>query len=374
MRRIVLVGTLIMAVSCMMGQHNEESAEKILRPLSETREVCDIGNHVKEVSFKRMPENVLMSDVMKLLVHENGDVIIQDMASQLLLLKESADSLEVIANRGRASNEYLVPRDIALSGENLLLLDDTEIRSFGLYEKLSCKSFDVPVNVPCDAIAPCSGDGVYLFSAFPLKFKDSRKENDYLLYSADLDEKKVRKFIRREDCTFTIGNISQSSGNRYYLRPQNSRHIFYELTESGPVPSYKIDFGKKNIPDRYYYSTAGEDVGRYMVAAYYKLPMGLCRTDTHLYFHCCGPDASDVNYIYDEETGRGINWISGPMDHTARILAATEEEFLVLYQNLEGGLPEVGALANFIRKEYLKLGFDDENAQYIVRVRFGKIN
>lgn len=173
-----------------------------------------------------------------------------------------------------------------------------------------------------------------------------------------------------------MSNISQSSGNTYYLRPQDNGHVFFRLTETGPEPVYRIDFKGKTIPERYYFDAAGEDIMKYMMSDYYKLPMDLHETDTHLYFHAAGPGASDCIFIYDRGSGKGIRWTNAPGSVTVPVpvLASDGDWFYTIFPEIDPDMGKDGdILFRFIVSELEKRGAPISSGPYIVKFNFRHI-
>ncbi len=358
---------LICFLSCNESWKQIDDNCPILKPLNDTELISDLNSHIDDVTFDCIPNNIYFSDVNKLLINENGDVIFHDMRGQMLLYFMQEDSLQIIVNRGRAANEYIVSHDIAISGDYLLLLDETKVRGFNLYSTEESPIL-IPIDYPYDAIAPGKDGSVFLFSAYSMKPHDNTKQKDNLLHLRDINGRILEDYIKREDCTFTIGNISQACGNRYYLRPQNNRHIFYELTGDEIIPAFRLDFGDQNIPDRYFYTDAGEDIGKYMLSPYYKLPMDLHHTSTHMFFHCCGPGASDINFIYDE-SGKGFRWQSGNSGNV-KILGSDTDYFYMIYDPNNVMDKDSDPMIGFLSEEFHnKVGNYSENV-WLVKLKF----
>ena len=359
---------LICLFSCNESRKQTDDNCPVLKPLSDTELISDLAPYIDDVIFECLPDNIYFSDLNKLLINENGDAIFHDMKGQMLLYPIHGDSLQIIVNRGRAANEYISSHDIAISNDFLLLLDDTNVRCFNLYST-EVAPIMIPIDYPYDAIAPGKDGNVFLFSAYSMKPQDNTKQKDNLLHLRDINGKILEEYINREDCTFTIGNISQSYDNRYYLRPQNNLHVFYELTGDDIIPAFRLDFGEQNIPDRYFYNDAGEDIGKYMLSPYYKLPMDLHHTSDHMFFHCCGPEASDINFIYDE-SGKGVRWQSGASGYNVKILGSDKDYFYIIYNpnNVvdKNSDPMLGLLSEEFHN---KVGDYSENV-WLVKLKF----
>lgn len=373
MKNLLLPLTLF----CLVGCNNKKGsiiANRTFRPLEECQEVTDINTFIEvlEVVCEDREERIRMSDVSKALLDAQGKFYVLDLRGELHILNPDGTPSDKSIRRGRAANEYLQIEDIALSNDELLLLDGINVKYFDLQNLQIKHTITLSAKTPFDAIAPYKDGGVYLYSSFPAKFKDASKEKDELLSCWDNTGKLLFRDILREDCTFSIGNITQSRSNTYYLRPQNNRHVFYRLTEEGAVPEYRIDFGAATIPDRYYYNVADEDIRSYMKADYFKLPIYFHETATHLIFNAAGPEAEEYNFVYDKRSGRGIRWCSRKGDPAVRICAADEEAFYLLLPNfICDSTDNSGPLAKAIKN---KLDSTEEhNGLIILKLIFGKI-
>ena len=357
---------------------NMPDAGWTLVPDEDTEPVSDIAPYIEKMELIKIADDdrLLFSDVAKMLLDDEGRLFILDYTGNLVTMNPDGTFFRKIADRGRASNEYIGIVDIALADGELFILDGSKVRAFGISDAGSSRVLDVPIESPCDAMAPDGAGGLYLYSAFPSEVRDYRKDKDNLLYRVGSRGELEASYVRRTDCTFSMSNISQSSGNTYYLRPQDNGHVFSRLTETGPKPVYRIDFKGKTIPERYYFDAAGEDIMKYMMSDYYKLPMDLHETDTHLYFHAAGPGASDCIFIYDRGSGKGIRWTNAPGSVTVPVpvLASDGDWFYTIFPEIDPDMGKDGdILFRFIVSELEKRGAPISSGPYIVKFNFRHI-
>lgn len=367
MKQLFITFLLLGLIGCDSPQ---ESVNRTFYPLEECRKVVDIDSYIDSIAI--ICSDVCMSDISKALLDASGNYYVLDLRGELHILNPDGTPSDKSIRRGRAANEYLQIEDIALSNDELLLLDGMSVKCFDLNSLQKCHEISIAIKQPFDAIAPDKDGGVYLFSSYPAGGSETSAEKNYLLYRLDRTGTQIAQDIPYEDCTFSIGNITQSRSNTYYLRPQNNRHVFYRLTEEGAVPEYRIDFGAATIPDRYYYNVADEDIRSYMKADYFKLPIYFHETATHLIFNAAGPEAEEYNFVYDKRSGRGIRWCSRKSDPAVRICAADEEAFYLLLPNfICGNTDNSGPLVKAIKS---KLDSTEEhNGLIILKLIFGKI-
>lgn len=361
LNKIIPIITLVLFASCTT-KNNEDNVERVLKPLEETELISDMSQYVTSVDFLPVSNDIPLAPIKKALITQDGNMVLCDMANQLVLLNKDG-SVSKIADKGRAATEYSSLGDIALCGDYLMILDNDKVKYFNLSDKNDIKVVDLPKGIPFDAIAPSGASGVFAYSAYP---GIPQEGETYLLYNVTPNNDYV-PLLKQEDYTTTLFNISQSCNNDYFLRPQDSNHIFYKLTSSGIVPVYKIDFEEQNIPSRYYYSVQ-EDMGKFMMSEYYKLPMELCQTKSHLFFHCCGPNAVDHNFIYSLNGKSGIHWISEQMDFIAKVIGADKEHIYVFYSTIDSTDSNVGVLTKYINQEFAKRSMTGES--FIVKLKF----
>lgn len=371
--QIPFMCSLFLLCGCSAGDGGETAAVT-LAPLQETEETEDLFPYMERLETIEIDDDdrLLFSDAAKMLTDKEGRIFVLDYAGNLVAMNPDGTFFRRMANRGRASNEYASIMDIALTDDDLIILDGQKARFFSIPDPGRSRYSDISVEAPCDAVAPAGEGGVWLFSAFPADVR-MVGQTDSLLFLLDKDGNHTSSFIPRKDCTFSISNISQSCGNTYYLRPQDNRHVFYRLSDAVPEPAYRIDFGEKTIPDRYYYEAADEDIMKYMTSDYYKLPMELHETSSHLYFRAAGPEASDCMFIYDRETHRGIRWsdAAGSVNFPVRILTSDSDWFYAVFPETVPGIDARGGLLyDSILSGLESAGKDPASGPYIVRIKF----
>lgn len=354
---------------------SDVEASVVLTPLQQTKMVDDISSLVLDVELIEIANDkrTYMSTVTKMLLDKVGNMYILDDRDNLVAIKPDGTYHDNISHKGRANNEYINISDIAISEDEFIILDGPKVKCFDLSDQSRYRIIDIPVKSSCDAVAPDGNGGVYLYSAFPLDYVDSRTNNDFLLYRVSKDGELIDEYVRREDNTLSIGNIIQSSWNEYYLRPQNSNHIFYKLTSDGINAVYKVDFGADNIPHRYFFDSANEDLVSYIRSPYYKVPMELHETLSHVVFRVAGPDAREITVLYDKNTWKGVRWENAPADMQMQILCADKDYFYAIMPETGPDDDNHGPLFRYVRETAESRDSASIEHSYIVKIRFGRI-
>ena len=376
---IILFLALLTITGCHSRNQGPTGDMVTYTPLEETLVTEDLAPYIEKMEAVRLSDDprLLFSDVDKMLIDNEGHFYILDYGGNLVTVNPDGTFFRQFSGRGRASNEYIGIVDIALTDNELVILDGPKAKFFDLTDPSSYRVVDIPSENPYDAVAPAGDGGLYLFSAFPAKISDAGKKKDDLLCKVSGDGSVVATYVQREDCTFSMSNISQSSGNTYYLRPQDSRHVFYRLEGDAPEPVYRIDFQGQCIPERYYYTEAKEDIMQYMMSNWYKLPMDLHETDSHLYFHASGPGASDCIFLYDKGSRKGIRWANEPGSVTVMtpVLASDRDWFYTVLPELDPAMMDLKGdpLYDYAVAWLSEKGLNIANGPYIVKFRLKPI-
>lgn len=363
-RTALMFMAMLMLASCANQTSGNEASieeEAVVPSLSE-----DISDVVSIVDVRPIDESVLFAGVSKLLNAGQGNLFILDSRGAIISLNGDGQQGPLKLTRGRASNEYVSASDICYIDGKLCVLENARIKVFDIYD--THKNFQIDLtglDDPADALAVVPGDRFYLFSAFSMSSRSDKKGRGYTLRMIDRDGHLISESIPREDCTFSMNNISQSGDNTYYLRPQNSESIFYRLEKDGPVPAFKVDFGDKAMPARYFYDAAGEDIGAYMLSDYYKLPMDYHETGDYIYIRFCGSQASECSMVYSRKSKKCIAWQNTREDSAFRILGSDKDGFILIPSNSDG---DYGPLGRVVKPSLEKKCADGQSA--IVRIKF----
>lgn len=108
------------------------------------------------------------------------------------------------------------------------------------------------------------------------------------------------------------------------------------------------------------------------MSPYYKLPMELHETSSHLFFRVAGPGAEEVSVLYDKESMKGIRWKNGNDDIQMQILGSDGEWFYAVMP--EEGVDNAGSgpFYGYVQKHLLKNDPEASAHSYIVKIRFGR--
>lgn len=360
---IRIVCTLLL-ISCTNQKTQSSTSpveEAVVPPFTE-----DISDYLSVTDIKPIDDSLLFSSIAKMVSDEQGNHYIMDSRGKVSSISSDGGPGPLSLTRGRASNEYVSALDIGYIEGKICILEDSRIKVFEVANTQNCSVVELnEIKDPVDAMSPAPGDMFFLFSAFSSSAKEDEKGLGNTLRLINSKGQIITESVPREDCTFSMNNISQSRDNTYYLRPQNSESIFYRLETEGVVPAFRIDFGETRMPARYFYNTAGKDIGAYMMSDYNKLPMDLHDTKGYVYCRFCGPQASECSFVYSRETKKCIAWKNKNQDSDYRVVGSDSDSFIIIPSNVDGNYGPLGKIIQPLLKEKC---LDGQRA--IVRVRF----
>ncbi len=282
--------------------------QEIITPLSAGNAVNDLLPYIDSVEVVPLETTgkALIGLVGKILLLPNGNVLIKSTASMFMFSPEGKFLFQIGKN-GRGPEEYLTIDDVCLSQDarELWILGGCEIVKYSTETGQFIRKTTLELPEICngfDAIASGPGHSAFLYYC-PQMDENNFSEDFYCLYRYDEQGRIQQKFLPRKDYGLNIALITQTSDNRYILRPQDSDNICYYLSDSLPVPRVKIDFGKETIKNRY-----SSDLQTYLRSDYYKMPVYIYDTRDYFYFSYCGPEATDCYCIHSFKNNKTITW------------------------------------------------------------------
>lgn len=282
--------------------------QEIITPLSAGNAVNDLLPYIDSVEVVPLETTgkALIGLVGKILLLPNGNVLIKSTASMFMFSPEGKFLFQIGKN-GRGPEEYLTIDDVCLSQDarELWILGGCEIVKYSTETGRFIRKTTLELPEICngfDAIASGLGHSAFLYYC-PQMDENNFSEDFYCLYRYDEQGRILQKFLPRKDYGLNIALITQTSDNRYILRPQDSDNICYYLSDSLPVPRVKIDFGKETIKNRY-----SSDLQTYLRSDYYKMPVYIYDTRDYFYFSYCGPEATDCYCIHSFKNSKTITW------------------------------------------------------------------
>ena len=309
--------------------------QEIITPLSAGNAVDDLLPYIDSVEVVPLETTgkALIGLVGKILLLPNGNVLIKSTASMFMFSPEGKFLFQIGKN-GRGPEEYLTIDDVCLSQDarELWILGGCEIVKYSTETGRFIRKTTLELPEICngfDAIASGPGHSAFLYYC-PQMDENNFSEDFYCLYRYDEQGRILQKFLPRKDYGLNIALITQTSDNRYILRPQDSDNICYYLSDSLPVPRVKIDFGKETIKNRY-----SSDLQTYLRSDYYKMPVYIYDTRDYFYFSYCGPEATDCYCIHSFKNSKTITWErkGDDADGMFMIVVADKDVFYGIYND-----------------------------------------
>lgn len=331
---ILLLLFCLLQVNC---RNNSDSNVNTIFPLEQSVQIVDINKHINSLEFINLEEtpNSLMSYVEKILIDNNGNLIILDGRGGVMTFDSKGFFKKKIGRKGKGPGEYIRLDDICISenGEYLFILQLGSIIKYSLIDNTYLSTIKIP-KINFDAISVSGSGGFYLFSANP--GEPTSNDEDFTLIEIDGNGKKIKELLPKKDFGMTQDIITQSYDKSYILRPICSNHIIYSMKNGEVTPIYKLDFKEKNIPPKFILNY-GDDLAismkEYFNSKYYKFPYQIHDTKDLLYFATIGPSGKEVDFLFSKNLKKGINWIEKETDREPlRILASDEDYFYAVLQ------------------------------------------
>lgn len=361
---------------CTSTETSNSDAKYTLHPL-EWQVENDLSKCIEKTKVIKLEttSESLITNAVKVLLHDNGNIIIQDMKS-VLCFDNNGKFLHTIGARGRANSEYQSLRDICiaqngditiLDGMNKVIFYDGETGKF-------IKSVEPTWTAnreSADAIIPCSDGGFYLVTSNPGEVANFDTPF-YNLNKFDKEGKLTEQTLPRKDFVFTMALVTQNPDNKYLVRPQEGDNVCYEIDSKDQlIAKYKIDFGDKAVPERYIFDDKGNvDFGKYMGSNFYKLPMNLFETDDYLTFIASAPQASSHNFVYSKDDNKGIQFYAPGIDRDMPQFLAADEDFVYcMVQSLPDDTSNSNPLVKHLKNDKDIVLNDAENP-ILVGVKF----
>lgn len=322
----------------------------------------------------------LLTNIAKLRVTPEGGFIVLD-KNGVYHFSRDGSFIRQYGMKGRGPAEYIELTDIGLDSDSgcVYLLD--ALNKVLVFDTTTgeLKKSVVPDRggrvFGLDNIIPKSGDdGFYVYSANTNTTKS--KELYYGLYEFDADAKNIAEYLPGKDFIIGIGAVSYGYGDKYLVRPLDSRNIVTEVADGQVRPFLWVDFGDKNAPEGSIYNDAGEqDLPYYFNSNYYKNPFNFQQTGEYVSFAYAGPHYEAEGVIYSKKAGTGVRFQAPDKKTIPFVFLASDGEYMygiVDKYSGEGMQERADPLTRYIIRE---TGFADmETNPRIVGVRFGTMN
>ena len=163
-----------------------------------------------------------------------------------------------------------------------------------------------------------------------------------------------------------------------FRSPLEGDPILYKVKDGTLKKIINLNFGQSQIPVRYIFTFPGnpyKNIHNYIMAPFYKLPMGFHNTSEFLYFYCAGPKGITNEFLLSRKSMKGVRWT-----HSDKIpfnlLASDSEYFYGVFMDFSTGTENKVQVSNRNPlKEFLKQKYDlqilekDSNPE-IIKIKF----
>lgn len=379
MKRLTLfLATVLLFVQCQSAGDISIVEPLKFKGVRSTRAMAKLIDELSVVELK-YPEDIYMGMVSKVLKRgDGGYVVLTNEYNRIVLLFDAeGEFLSDVTSGGYIDGEMRAVEDIAINYQtNELYLLDALNKVF-VYDATTgefsgrIKPQWVDGTYRLDAIAPLESEGGFAVVSSNTELHRS-DELRSVVTTFDALGGQANQYLETDDYMIDRSLISQTDGNRYILRPFDSRNTIYEFVDGIPERLYDIDFGKRSVPA---YSSYNEDgvlkFAQFFESRYYKFVNNVTLTPNTMSFVANGPKGSAAHYIYDRNSGRGIRFAAkdGSTYPAPFYLGDNEFHYMVLDKYSTDSLEERGdVLSRYIIEQ---LGVLDSGEGYkLVGVKF----
>lgn len=364
---ITIILLTSMLLSCTTSIKKEEnnveegnSVEKVIKPLECTQLIKSFDNII-DTAFTiplEASKGSFIVDIGKILKTSDRKFIILN-TSNILLFDNKGKFLFEIGTMGKGPGEYMKIYDVCLSkNEKFIYALDCYNRVYKY--SLEDGSFIEKI-VPswaqdkrtCDGICISNNDGFYLFCSNPKDYRDF--DNDfYCMGKFDSKGVLIEELLLRQDFCLNPQRFTQTYDQCTFIRPLEGERSLLKIKNGNLIPTYLIDFGEKEIPEKYIYNfkgTVAQHIPKFIKSPFYKLPIGFLDTPDMIYFKSVGPEGKTHEFLLNKSDLKGVQWSHSDKLHFA-LNCSDSNYFYGVYTDVEISREDQARPRNPLR-EYL---------------------
>lgn len=378
---LFLFAAILIASSCHQKANEEEEICHVSVFESSSR-VDDLASAISDASIIRLDDSHIVANVLKCLTLPNGDFIILGSAG---IFRYSAQGIFIseYGGIGRGPGEYMKIFDMCTTLDNKHLICLNEMNQVLVYE-LDGGKYIKTIETNAQQLGLPNGTGLMpgedgsFFIYFPNPVELENPDTDFnCVVHFSSDGEKIEELMKWTDFNvdFSFVPFVTRSNTAYLIRPQENENILYCIENGEFSQRIKIDFGEKNIPPRYAYSTGENPWMRLedmLESDYYKHQFNHYLSGDNIYFSAFGPHSVPINCVYDLKAGKGIYWDSsvsrGPL-----LAAGSDGEFVYFVFDKLGDLdPEEVAKDPLMKYIVQNMGLvlPESSNPALVKIRF----
>ena len=222
--------------------------ETIVIDYDKAEKSIDLKNIFDAVSFQAIAletnANCLIGEVTKMVSRNDTIFIVDKISKSIFLFNDKGKFLSKICREGRGPQEYLNFSDVFIGDNHILIIDNYQF-------KVCCYDFKGKFRYGFDAkdgsrLAECGGK-IFVSTVWG----GGSSWNDHKMAEFDKTGHLISSYIKMDEVDKNRMDdynhfIEKKNGFEYLLPYKN---IVYSYKNGRLTPSYKIDFGKYNLPD-----------------------------------------------------------------------------------------------------------------------------
>lgn len=336
---ILFLVVLLSLVYCGRATKDGNGGVTSIKPLETFTLVEDIRDYVDSLAFIELSggNDALLASVNKVFIDSENNFIVWDYAAGIKVFASDGNFLRNIGAKGRGPGEYININDMCLTidGQYLYVLEIGSVLKYKISNGVFINKTPIPQK-NFDAICPSVNDRFYLFASNPVNEADF-ENTFYAVTLFDEEGTLVEEILPRKDYVLGRGIFTRSFDGSTIMRPQEGDNLVYKISDK-PKPILRIDFGKKAMPAMYVFNNGNdlfEGIKSFITSAYFKLPIYFQDTENQLFFSAIGPQAKQIDFLYNYANNRGIWWENKNNDGDPIYLMASDREYFYAVVNRE---------------------------------------
>lgn len=245
---LFLAAVLVFAAYGNTGPKGLPDVETIVIDYDKAEKSIDLKNIFSTVSFQAIAletnANCLIGEVTKMEFRNDTIFIVDKISKSIFLFNDKGKFLSKIFREGRGPQEYLNFSDVFIGDNHILVIDNYQF-------KVCCYDFKGKFRYGFDAkdgsrLAECDGK-IFVSTVWG----GGSSWNDHKMAEFDKTGHLISSYIKMDEVDKNrmddYNHFLEKKNGFEYLLPY--KNIVYSYKNGRLTPSYKIDFGKYNLPD-----------------------------------------------------------------------------------------------------------------------------
>lgn len=249
MKNVYYIILLMVIVSCKTDTEYL-NLDTIELNTSESKEIIEYNELFDTSEYELIPlsdTKIPIGNVTKIQIVDSLLFLLDSHTKSIHIFSCNGNHKYTVSRIGRSSSEYLNITDFFVTNSNIFILDQDLMKILVLNTNGTfCKNID---------ISKCWANNLFVINGTIYLSNNNSKTDlgQYRLFKINMDGECKEKFLHFKTRYKTNSEKCYSILNNNEILYCNSPiNIIYRITNDSIIPTYKIDFGKQNLPPQYW--------------------------------------------------------------------------------------------------------------------------